>query len=159
MKLPNVRLPRTATGRALLGASTAMAAGLAFGGAARAIARSASMRSAIAHRAAATAADLAALWRGTDVRYAARVYAHDVLSTHDIGTLVARVALGLLVAAAFAAALRALVLWRRTRPSTRRPAPPVIALAAAGTRSAEIARRTGLSRDAIALALNVSRRG
>ena len=153
MKLPNVRLPRTATGRALLGASTAMAAGLAFGGAARAIARSASMRSAIAHRAAATAADLAARWRGTDVRYAARVYAHDVLSTHDIGTLVARVALGLLVAAAFAAALRALVLWRRTRPSTRRPAPPVIALAAAGSSRAAIARSTGLSQDAVALAM------
>jgi len=214
--------PRSATGRAVLGAVTAMTVGLSFGGAARALkssppqpslsitatvdtaapAASASQaiassarRSAVgvlANRFSGSASDLAAEWRGTDVRYELQLTLREARENPAFGARLAGIAAGALVAVLAMGlgsfvGLRALLRRRAPRPqpapvettrtrfnvprpklalrarlaslSRRRttPAAPVIALAAAGTNPAEIARRTGLSRDAIALALNCSR--
>ncbi len=254
--------PRSYTGRAVLGAVTAMTVGLAFGGAARALkdappqpslsitatadtatpatakpataipataipataktptaatpnvtaratqALAASVeRSAVgvlAHRLSAQASDLAAEWRGTDVRYELKLELRAARQNPALGARLAGVVVGALMAVLavglgaffglrallrrrarradaieaieaadrpavvdapptrtrFALPLPTLALRARLASVRRRrttPAAPVIALAAAGTTPAEIARRTGLSRDAIALALSCSR--
>jgi hypothetical protein len=215
--------PRSYTGRAVLGTVAAMAIGLSFGGAARALKSSppqpslsitatadttapkpttvsgaiaaSAQRSAVgvlAQRFSGSASDIAAEWRGTDVRYEARQVLREAQHDPALGARLAGIAAGALVvvlaivlgtfvgvrallrrrvaraesapvekkATRFTLPRPKLALRARLASLSRRrttPAAPVIALAAAGTNPAEIARRTGLSRDAIALALNCSR--
>ena len=155
------------TRRALVGATTATAVGVAVGAVARAARGSDAL----------TASALTRSAPGRLVAALPDAWTRLVASLEGTGATFAQLALLALFVVSAAAAVRAVVLWLRVRRSgataaepraprvrapsimlsrlRRTPARPVAALASNGASRAEIARRTGLSRDAIALALHL----
>lgn len=136
----------TATRRALIGALTAIGSGVALGLAARS-ANAAMQRGA-------PPSALAIYYRTLSRPHGVeRVWADVVTNAPRL----APYAIAILVAIALVTLGRAAMQSYRSRPRTAAVsspnASPVIALAAAGSSRAAIARRTGLSQDAVALAM------
>lgn len=147
------------TARALLGASAAMTVGLAIGGLARA-----------ARAGGGTPADGvgALVARSAPAQLAAALVSAATSLSHRYATrqTIAVALLALVIVVALGAALRAVTLWRRERRTSPRPtmrftlrrwvsAGSGELLVASEAHPADVARRTGLSRDAIALAAHL----